>query len=113
MPIKWLTDAERERLSHFPTEIAEADLIAFFTLTEQDLRLIRNCRGETNRLGFALQLGTLRWLGFVPDDLLKIPAAAAAFVASQLEITAVQLAHYGQRAHTRTDHLLEIEAYLG
>lgn len=34
MPEHWLTDAERIRLTSFPKEIPEADVVTFFTLTE-------------------------------------------------------------------------------
>jgi hypothetical protein len=62
MPVKWLTEAEQERLNRFPTEIQLGDVIAFFTLTDADLKLVRQHHGEANRLGFALQLCALRYL---------------------------------------------------
>jgi hypothetical protein len=34
---QFFSNAERERLQRFPSEVAPADLIAFFTLSESDL----------------------------------------------------------------------------
>ena len=41
-------------------------------------------RDDAGRLGFALQLGTLRYLGFCPDDLAAAPAEVVRFLADQL-----------------------------
>ena len=68
MPGRFLSDDDRLRLSNFPDEVAESDLAAYYTV--EDLACIRH-RGDANRLGFALQLCTLPFLGFVPDDLGK------------------------------------------
>jgi len=69
MPIQFFTDAERHRLNNFPLEIQYQDLAAFFTLSETDKAQIPIYSTAYNRLGFALQLCTLRFMGFVPDDL--------------------------------------------
>lgn len=114
MPEHWLTEAERMRLTSYPTEIAAADLVTFFTLTEGDRKLpLSNLRHDANRLGLALQLCTLRYLGFVPDALHKAPASVIAFLARQLNVSPESLNSYGERSQTRTDHLQEIEGYLG
>src|SRR5690349_17139179 len=65
--------AEEERLRGFP-EIGLDDLIQFVTLTAQDHAFVETHRGAGNRLGIAVQLCTLPWLGFVPDDVAAAPA---------------------------------------
>ncbi len=40
MATGFLTDAERERLSRFPDDIARDDLSAYFTLSEADIEAI-------------------------------------------------------------------------
>ena len=63
MPVRFLSDAELARLSGWPDEIADADLITYFTLTSDDSGwLTSNVRVE-NRLGAALQLCTLPCVG--------------------------------------------------
>jgi TnpA family transposase len=113
MPEHWLTEAEMVRLTSYPPEIPEADVVTFFTLTESDRRLLAELRGDDNRLGFALQLCTLRYLGFVPADLAQAPMPVIKFLSRQLALTPVIITSYGERSQTRTDHLQEIERHLG
>jgi hypothetical protein len=54
MPVRLLTDAERGRLSGFPTEVPTEDLHAFFTLTGRDRGAVPATSAPANRLGFAL-----------------------------------------------------------
>ncbi len=86
MPIGFLTEAERERLSRFPEHIPEDDLSVFFLLSESDHQAVNRQREDYTRLGFALQLCALRYLGFVPNDLAKAPSSALEYVAEQLSV---------------------------
>jgi Domain of unknown function (DUF4158) len=61
------SDDELAQLRRFP-EPARAELIRYFTLAPTDETFARKFRGQDNMLGVAVQLGTLPWLGFVPDD---------------------------------------------
>jgi hypothetical protein len=112
MPIDFLTDAERDRLRRFPSTIATVDINAFFTLSATDITEIYKHNGAHNRLGCALQLCTLRYLGFVPDDVADLPASVVNYVAQQLEIALEALKAYGSRPQTRTDHLVAVRDYL-
>lgn len=60
MPTSFLSAAERERLNTFPPEIGELDLAKNFTLTAEERAKCEQRRRLANRLGFALQLCTLR-----------------------------------------------------
>jgi hypothetical protein len=82
-------------------------------LSASDLELVRQQRGDHNRLGFALQLCALRYLGFCPHDLVTAPPAAISFVADQLQIIPAALRAYGARPQTRTGHSQQIQRYLG
>jgi Domain of unknown function (DUF4158) len=68
VPIGFLSDAERERLDGFPAQIVPGDLDTYFILSRADRRQIPRTTSASNRLGFALQLGMLRFLGFCPDS---------------------------------------------
>src|SRR5688572_25924245 len=113
MPVHILTEAERQRRARFPTQIMAADVIRGFTLSPAELTGATKQRGDANRLGFALQLCALRYLGFAPDDLTTAPYAVLAYVAQQLDIAPEVLAAYGHRAQTRTEHLQQVQRYLG
>src|SRR2546421_12241544 len=113
MPAWALNDAERERLNNFPTDISSEDIITFFTLTPADKEQIPITSSTSDRLGFTLQLCTLRYLGFCPDKLTPLPAEVLEYLAKQLAVEPNSLSDYGERAHTRTDHLQAIQEYLG
>lgn len=113
MPVHVLSDAERERLAQFPPAITPDDLHAYFTLGNADHTFVHTHRGAANRLGVALQLGTLRYLGYWPDDVTQVPPTVVAYVAQQIDVPPASLTAYGQRAHTRTDHQYHIARYLG
>lgn len=113
MPGRFLSDADRARLSTFPAEVSEDDLAAYFTLSPDDHALVRRRRGEHNRLGFALQFCTLRFLGFIPDDLTRAPGALVEYLAAQLDADQSELDGYAAREQTRTDHAAEVTEVLG
>jgi TnpA family transposase len=58
-----LSAAERQSLLALPDNHAYP--IRYYTLSESDLSIIRQRRGEANRLGFAVQLCYLRFPGTV------------------------------------------------
>jgi len=114
MAIRVFSDEDLERLRSFP-EINREELIRFFTLTPADVEFIApgRGRGPSDRLGLAVQLCTLPWLGFVPDAVTSAPAAAVARLAERLQVPLGELRAYGERDQTRTDHLRSVARYLG
>jgi TnpA family transposase len=110
---QFLSQVERERLQSFPDEITQYEIITFFTLSDKDLALVKKRSGDHNLLGFALQLGTLRYLSFIPDNFPKLPSVVIEYVAQQLEVSPTVLTDYGERSQTRTSQLQEIQDYLG
>jgi hypothetical protein len=51
VPVRLFTDAERELLNRFPSDVPPGDLLASFTLSDADLDAIGDRRGDHNRLG--------------------------------------------------------------
>jgi hypothetical protein len=85
-----------------------------FFLDDADRALVGRRRGEQMKLGFALQLVTVRWLGTFLEDPLDVPAAVVDFVAGQLEVAdASQVKRYTERTKTRFDHQWEIRQVYG
>jgi TnpA family transposase len=116
MPITFLTSKERESYQEFPDSIEESTLRQYFHLTGNDLHFIHKYRGKLNRLAIAIQIGTIRYLGFLPllwqED---IGTDILAFVADELNIRPhiIKIESYGKRDKTRTEHLQDILKYLG
>jgi len=113
MPVDFLSVSERDHWQRFPETITHEDLVAFFWLSETDVREVHRQREPPNRLGYALQLCTLRYLGFVPEDLQTIPPEVVTFVAEQLAVAPAVLTAYARRRRTQTDHQLSVQTYLG
>ncbi len=114
MATRVFSEEELERLRSFPP-IPRAELIRFFTLTAADVAFVDpgRGRGPTEHLGLSVQLCSLPWLGFVPDDLTAAPPAAVARLADRLGVPTTVLGSYGRREQTRTDLLQMVARYLG
>jgi hypothetical protein len=109
MPVEFLTDAQAAAHGRFTRPPNRAQLERFFFLDDVDRALVDRHRGEHNRLGFALHLGTVRFLGTFLSDPLGIPPPVVAYVAEQLRIgDASCLARYGDRRQTQNEHAIEI-----
>lgn len=86
MPVEFLTDEEAAACGRFTGAPSQAELERAFFLDDVDKGLIAKRRDDHNRLCFALQLTTVRWLGrFVPEPL-DVPTEVVAYLSQQLRI---------------------------
>ena len=79
-----LTETQIAALFDPPTEPRE--LVRYYTLTETDLAMVRRCRGDHSRLGYALMLCYLRHPGRPVRTNERPPAALVSFVAEQIDV---------------------------
>ncbi|WP_328401142.1 DUF4158 domain-containing protein [Nocardia sp. NBC_00403] len=93
---------------------SRVELERFFYLDDEDRRLIAARRRDYNRLGFALQMVTVRHLGMFLADPLDVPAEAVAYVAEQLDIAdPACVKSYVDREKTKLEHAWEIQREYG
>ena len=106
-----LSATERTGLLALPE--SQDDLIRYYTFNETDVALIRQRRGDANRLGFAVQLCLLRYPGYALASDLAVAEPVIQWVARQVRVETNAWAKYGERDETRREHLQELRAYLG
>ena len=87
-------------------------IVRHYTLSPDDLALIRRRRRDANRLGFAVHLAYQRFPGRVLGIDEIPPADVLSFVAGQLSIEPGIFNEYARREETRWEHFGEIQSYL-
>ena len=106
-----LSGAERDSFLALPDN--QEEFIRHYTFSESDLSLIRQRRGDANRMGVAVQLCLLRFpgQGLLPDA--TVPMPLLQWIGRQLRLDPICWPQYAEREETRREHLLELRAYLG
>ncbi len=114
MPVDFLSAAQVAAYGRYAEPPSLAQLERFFHFDERDRALIDRRRGDHNRVGFAVQLGTVRFLGtFLPRPA-EVPEVIARRVAEELAVgDPACLADYAQREPTHREHAGEIQREYG
>ena len=113
MALDFLSDAQVAGYGRFQGVPARSDLERYFFLDDADRALIGKRRGEQHRLGFALQITTVRFLGVFLEDPLDVPWPVVEYLAEQIEVSDPScVKNYTRRSMTAFEHAWEIrEAY--
>lgn len=88
-------------------------MVRHYTLSEADLAAIRRCRGDHNRLGYALMLCYLRFPGRALRVGERPPAPLLVFVADQSEALPDCIDEYLATERNRQRHAIECQEQLG
>jgi hypothetical protein len=85
------------------------ELVRHHTLSEADIAIIRRCRGDHSRLGYALMLCYLRHLGRQLRISEQPPAALVSFVARQIDVRPETIDDYLSSEQNRRRHAAELQ----
>ena len=113
MPVEFLTSSLRAEYGRFTGEPSPLDLARCFHLDDADRQRLTQVRQTHNRLGFALQLGTVRFLGTFLADPGEVPENVLQYVGGQLNVpnSRARLQLY-RNVDTQRRHVRQIrEAY--
>ena len=102
-----LTEAQIAALFDSPTD--QRELVRYCTLSEADIAMIRRCRGDHSRLGYALMLCYLRYPGRPLRINERPPAALIPFVADQIDVRPESIDDYLISGQNRWRHAAELQ----
>ena len=114
MPVRFLSEEQQQRYGHYQGAPTAIQLDRYFHLDDADRQLVNARRGDHNRLGFVVQLGTVRFLGTFLANPIEVPPNVVDYLAGQLDVTStVNLSTYIERVTTRWDHAGIIQRHYG
>lgn len=113
MPVSFLTEDQQRRYGRFSGEPSAEQLARFFYLDDADRSLIGRRRWDHMRLGFAIQLGTVRFLGTFLDDPTDVPKNVVKTLGRQIGVTDASCLSRYVEGKSRWDHAEEIQRRYG
>jgi len=113
MPVDFLTAEQEQRYGRYCGDPSASQLARYFHLDDADQHFVSEHRGDHNKLGIALQLCTVRFLGTFLPDVTAVPPNVVATLAAQLQLPMVPSLTRYQEGESRWLHTREIRQRYG
>jgi len=113
VPVDFLSAVQIASYGRYGEAPSARQLDRFFHFDDRDRERIAGRRGDHNRLGFAVQLATVRFLGTFLARPADVPPVVAKTLAKELAVDPDQLASYARRGQTHREHAGEIQRVYG
>ena len=113
MPVDFLTREQQQSYGRFGGAPSPEQLFRYFHLDDTDHQSLTKRRGDQSRLGFAIQLGTVRFLGTFLSNPIDVPRNVIDYVGRQLRITDFTCLDSYKTSETHWDHITEIKKIYG
>jgi TnpA family transposase len=113
MPVEFLTEEQQRRYGRYTEEPSQLQLARYFHFDDRDRQLINRRQRDHTRLGFAIQLGTVRFLGtFLPNPT-AVPDNVVIYVTHQLGLEDPDCLSQYASCDTHWDHANQIQQAYG
>jgi TnpA family transposase len=104
---------ERQRVALYGLPENEPAFLHHYVLSDHDIEIINQRRRPENKLGYALQICSMRYPGRLLQPGEEIPSSLMKFIGAQIGLTGDDLLHYAQRSQTRYEHGSILQASYG
>lgn len=108
MPVAFLTPNQVARYGCFPADLSLDQLARSAFLDATDRAVLAALRGDHTRLGYAVQLATVRLLGTFLDAPTAVPSVLVTYLAQQIGVAPTHYLERYQRSRMRRSHTLDI-----
>jgi hypothetical protein len=113
MPVSFLSVTQRERYGRYPDTLSSEELARYFHRDDDDREWIATKRRDSSRLGYALQLTTVRFLDTFLEDPAAVPSTVLHTLLSQLGIAYASCVLAYRESEQRWRHTAEIRSRYG